>query len=69
MFLLENDTLYINNNPQNWDLPGGKKKKKKWPGHAEDMNISRFALGLEPSHEQYSTNDEVMLCQQTPDGC
>jgi len=33
------------------------------------MNISRFTLGLEPSHEQYSTDDEVMLCQQIPDGC
>lgn len=44
-------------------------KRKKRPGHSEYMNISRFALGLEPSHEQYSTDDEVMLCQQTPDGC
>lgn len=67
MFLLENDTLYINNNPQSWDLKEEKKKKRR--GHAECMTVCRFALGLEPSHEQYSKDDEVMLCQQTPDGC
>lgn len=66
MFLIKNDTLYINNNPQNWDPQEEKKKKSD---HVEYMNISRFALGVEPSHEQYSADDEVMLCQQTPDGC
>lgn len=45
------------------------REKNKRSDHVEYMNISRFALGLEPSHEQHSTNDEVMLCQQTPDGC
>lgn len=59
MFLLGNDTLYINNNPQNWDLQGQKKRAD---------HVEHIALGVEPLHEQYSTDDEVM-CQQTPDGC
>lgn len=62
MFLLENDK-YINNNPQ---IEICKRNIKS--DYVEYMNISRFALQLGLSHEQYSTDDEVMLCQQTPDG-